>query len=158
MLDSASERRTQCRNACNTSVRGADRGRGGGTRVVCTNCNSRKLLSTSARAARRANNLIILNNTAEGSSIYTTMHDHSPTLRGSPSRCGSASGFMPSWTSRIATMTYRSCRNRMSTVSRMRCNMRHASKAYVREIRGMSKGHGSMSKVLESIAQSGEGG
>lgn len=84
MLDSASERRTQCRNACNTSVRGADRGRGGGTRVVCTNCNSRKLLSTSARAARRANNLIILNNTAEGSSIYTTMHDHSPTLRGSP--------------------------------------------------------------------------
>jgi len=44
-------------------------------------------------------------------------------------------------------MTYRSCRNRMSTVSRMRCNMRHASKAYVREIRGMSKGHGSMSIV-----------
>ena len=152
MLDSASERRTQCRNACNTSVRGADRGGGRGSRVP-------DAVIVQARAARRANNLIILNNTAEGSSIYTTMHDHSPTLRGSPSRYGSASGFMPSWTSRIATMTYRSCRNRMSTVSRMRCNMRHASKAYVREIRGMSKGHGSMSKVHGiRIAQSGEGG
>lgn len=151
MLDSASERRTQCRNACNTSVRGPRTADGDAGRV--------RTVIVQARAARRANNLIILNNTAEGSSIYTTMHDHSPTLRGSPSRYGSASGFMPSWTSRIATMTYRSCRNRMSTVSRMRCNMRHASKAYVREIRGMSKGHGSMSKVHGiRIAQSGEGG
>jgi hypothetical protein len=82
MLDSASERRTQCRNACNTSVRGADRGGGRGSRVP-------DAVIVQARAARRANNLIILNNTAEGSSIYTTMHDHSPTLRGSPSRCGS---------------------------------------------------------------------
>jgi len=61
-------------------------GEGGRGGTKGTNCNR---YIVQARAARRANNLIILNNTAEGSSIYTTMHDHSPTLRGSPSRCGS---------------------------------------------------------------------